>query len=111
MQRCGRRQRSWTNGSDLPRRDLIGAHQRAGQSAPRPRCEENSSDVGHRPVYGAARNTGFERYCPPTRVSSRVHRACADGRASTCHLHGITERAARCDTVKVPAESAGAVAR
>jgi len=57
------------------------------------------------------RHTGFERYCPPTRASSRVHRACADGRASTRHLHGITERAARCDTVKVPAESAGAVAR
>eukprot|EP00964_Phaeocystis_antarctica_P134220 scaffold98451_cov69-Phaeocystis_antarctica.AAC.1 len=55
--------------------------------------------------------TGFERYCPPTRVSSRVHSARADGRASTRHLHGITERAARCDTVKVPAESAGAVAR
>ena len=34
----GRRQRSWTNGSDLRRRDLIGAHQRAGQSAPRPHC-------------------------------------------------------------------------
>eukprot|EP00964_Phaeocystis_antarctica_P100621 scaffold66216_cov41-Phaeocystis_antarctica.AAC.2 len=55
---------------------------------------------------------GFERYnCPPTRASSRVHRACADGRASTRHLHGKTERAARCLTVKVPAESAGAVAR
>eukprot|EP00964_Phaeocystis_antarctica_P002712 scaffold1436_cov73-Phaeocystis_antarctica.AAC.1 len=38
MQRCGRRQRSWTNGSGLRRRDLIGAHQPAGQSAPRPRC-------------------------------------------------------------------------
>jgi len=33
MQRCGRRQRSY-----LRRRDLIGAHQRAGQSAPRPHC-------------------------------------------------------------------------
>eukprot|EP00964_Phaeocystis_antarctica_P033727 scaffold19129_cov45-Phaeocystis_antarctica.AAC.1 len=50
-------------------------------------------------------------YYAPTRASSRVHRACADGRASTRHLHGITERAARCDTAKVPAESAGAVAR
>ena len=38
MQRCGRRQRSWTSGSDLRQRDLIGAHQRAGQSAPRPHC-------------------------------------------------------------------------
>eukprot|EP00964_Phaeocystis_antarctica_P034460 scaffold19600_cov109-Phaeocystis_antarctica.AAC.1 len=38
MQRCGRRQRSWTSGSDLRRRDLIGALQRAGQSAPRPHC-------------------------------------------------------------------------
>jgi len=38
MQRCGRRQRSWTSGSYLRRRDLIGALQRAGQSAPRPHC-------------------------------------------------------------------------
>ena len=38
MQRCGRRQRSWTSGSDLCRRDLIGALQRAGQSAPRLHC-------------------------------------------------------------------------
>ena len=34
-----------------------------------------------------------------------------DGRATTRHLHGITERAARCDIVKVPAESADAVSR
>ena len=48
-----------------------------------------------------------------TILSLKEHRSCADGRAraSTRHLHGITERAARCDTVKVPAESAGAVAR
>ena len=56
-------------------------------------------------------STGFERYCPPTRVSSRVPSARADGRASTRHLHGKTEHTARCLTVKVPAESAGAVAR
>ena len=54
---------------------------------------------------------GFERYCPHDELSLKEHRSCADGRASTRHLHGITERAARCDTVKVPAESAGAVAR
>ena len=42
---------------------------------------------------------------------AKEHRSCADGRASTRHLHGITERAARCDTMKVPAESSGAVAR
>jgi hypothetical protein len=34
-----------------------------------------------------------------------------DGRATTRHVHGITERTARCDTVKVPAESADAVSR
>ena len=56
-------------------------------------------------------STGFERYCPPTRIDAKEHRSCADGRASTRHLHGITERAARCDTVKVPAESADAVSR
>eukprot|EP00964_Phaeocystis_antarctica_P033682 scaffold19098_cov33-Phaeocystis_antarctica.AAC.1 len=55
--------------------------------------------------------TGFERYCPPTRISSEEHRSCADGRASTRHLHGITRATPRSGTVKVPAESAGAVAR
>ena len=38
MQRCGRRQRSWTTGSYLRRHDLMRARQRAGQSAPRPHC-------------------------------------------------------------------------
>ena len=33
-----------------------------------------------------------------------------DGRATARHLHGMIERAARCLTVKVSAESAGAVA-
>ena len=77
-------------------------------SRDRPAGQDNECGRAEPPL---AAGTGVERYCPPTRASSRVHRACADGRASTCHLHGITERAARCDTVKVPAESAGAVAR
>ena len=34
-----------------------------------------------------------------------------DGRATARHLHGKIERAARCLTVKVPAESADAVSR
>ena len=33
-----------------------------------------------------------------------------DGRATARHLHGTLERAVRCGTVKVSAESAGAVA-
>ena len=40
------------------------------------------------------------------------HRSCVpDGRATTRHLHGRTERGARCATVKVSAESADAVSR
>ena len=38
------------------------------------------------------------------------HRARVDGRPTARHLHGIIERAVRCYTVKVSAESAGAVA-
>ena len=38
------------------------------------------------------------------------HRARVDGRATARHLHGTIERAVRCGTVKVSAESAGAVA-
>ena len=38
------------------------------------------------------------------------HRARVDGRATARHLHGNIERAVRCVTVKVSAESAGAVA-
>eukprot|EP00964_Phaeocystis_antarctica_P160306 scaffold131811_cov42-Phaeocystis_antarctica.AAC.1 len=34
-----------------------------------------------------------------------------DGRAGTRHLHGRTARGARCATMKVPLESAGALAR
>eukprot|EP00964_Phaeocystis_antarctica_P011978 scaffold6611_cov57-Phaeocystis_antarctica.AAC.2 len=44
-----------------------------------------------------------------TILALKEHRSCADGRASTRHLHGKTERAARCLTVKVSAESAGTV--
>ena len=47
---------------------------------------------------------------PITRDSAPEHRARVDGRATARHLHGTTERAVRCDTVKVSAESAGAVA-
>ena len=46
-----------------------------------------------------------------TEFPPREHRARVDGRATARHLHGIIERAVRCDTVKVSAESAGAVAR
>jgi hypothetical protein len=46
-----------------------------------------------------------------TRPPLKEHRRCVDGRATTRHVHGITERTARCDTVKVPAESADAVSR
>ena len=63
--------------------------------------------MGHSPV----KRSGCGLYYAPARASSRVHRSCADGRASTRHLHGTTERAARCGTVKVPAESADAVSR
>ena len=47
---------------------------------------------------------------PGTRFSAEEHRARVDGRATTRHLHGNIERAVRCVTVKVSAESAGAVA-
>ena len=53
---------------------------------------------------------GSERKYPPTNFSPREHRARVDGRATARHLHGIIERAVRCDTVKVSAESSGAVA-
>ena len=45
-----------------------------------------------------------------TRFCAKEHRARVDGRATARHLHGKRERAARCLTVKVSAESAGAVA-
>ena len=54
---------------------------------------------------------GCGLYFAPARIDAKEHRSCADGRPSTRHLHGRTARAARCATVKVPAESAGAVAR
>ena len=41
----------------------------------------------------------------PKNTAARV-----DGRATARHLHGTIERALRCGTVKVSAESAGAVA-
>ena len=52
------------------------------------------------------------QYCPHDDTFAQgTQIICADGRASTRHLHGRTARGARCATVKVPAESARAVAR
>jgi hypothetical protein len=47
---------------------------------------------------------------PLQAIQRQGSRARVDGRATARHLHGIIERAVRCDTVKVSAESAGAVA-
>ena len=55
--------------------------------------------------------TGSERKSHGFTFDAKEHRSCVDGRATTRHLHGTTERAARCGTVKVPAESADAVSR
>ena len=54
--------------------------------------------------------TGLAQFIPITRFCAKEHRAREDGRATARHLHGKIERAARCLTVKVSAESAGAVA-
>ena len=51
---------------------------------------------------------GLVEFVPITR--SEEHRARVDGRATARHLHGTIERAVRSGTVKVSAESAGAVA-
>ena len=48
---------------------------------------------------------------PITRFCAKEHRARVDGRATARHLHCKIERAVRCHTVKVSAESAGAVSR
>ena len=53
---------------------------------------------------------GLAQLIPITRFCAEEHRARVDGRATARHLHGKIERAARCLTVKVTAESAGAVA-
>ena len=53
---------------------------------------------------------GLAQFVPIARFCAEEHRARVDGRATARHLHGIIERAVRCDTVKVSAESAGAVA-
>ena len=60
---------------------------------------------------GHAGFTGCERKSHGLHFCAKEHRSCVDGRATTRHLHGTTERAARCGTVKVPAESADAVSR
>ena len=52
---------------------------------------------------------GLAQFVPIARFCAEEHRARVDGRATARHLHGIIERAVRCDTVKVSAESAGAV--
>jgi hypothetical protein len=54
---------------------------------------------------------GLALFIPITRFSAnQQHRARVDGWATARHLHGMIERAVRCYTVKVSAESAGAVA-
>ena len=53
---------------------------------------------------------GLAQFIPIARFSVEEHRARVDGRATARHLHGTIERAVRCGTVKVSAESAGAVA-
>ena len=53
---------------------------------------------------------GLAQFVPIARFCAEEHRARVDGRATARHLHGIIERAVRCDTVNVSAESAGAVA-
>ena len=49
-------------------------------------------------------------FVPMTRFCAKEHRARVDGRATARHLLGMIERALRCHTVKVSAESSGAVA-
>jgi len=72
----------------------------------------HDADAGTPSVRGChLQGKGYERYYPPTNFFAEEHTTCVDGRATARHLHGITERAARCDTVKVSAESADAVAR
>ena len=53
---------------------------------------------------------GLAQFVPIARFCAEEHRARVDGRATARHPHGNTERAVRCVTVKVSAESAGAVA-
>ena len=53
---------------------------------------------------------GLVESVPITRFCAEEHRARVDGRATARHLHGNIERAVRCVTVKVSAESAGSVA-
>ena len=61
------------------------------------------------PLYYSMSGSVVE-FVPITRFSAEEHRARVDGRATARHLHGKIERAVRCVTVKVSAESAGAVA-
>ena len=53
---------------------------------------------------------GLAQFVPIARFSAKEHRARVDGRAAARHPHGRIEHAVRCATVKVSAESAGAVA-
>ena len=54
--------------------------------------------------------TGSRHRAPSYKFTSTEHRARVDGRATARHLHGRTAHTVRCATVKVSAESAGAVA-
>ena len=62
------------------------------------------------PLPRSAYLRGLAQFIPIARFCAEEHRARVDGRVTARHLHGIIERAVRCDTVKVSAESAGAVA-
>ena len=53
---------------------------------------------------------GLALFIPIARFSAKEHGARVDGRATARHPHGRTAHAVRCATVKVSAESAGAVA-
>jgi hypothetical protein len=65
----------------------------------------------HAPPLHTTSGRGFGRIYPHDAIlRERTPRTRADGRAAARHLHGNIERAVRCVTVKVLAESAGAVA-
>ena len=61
-------------------------------------------------IYEAYTVRGLVEFVPITRFCAEEHRARVDGRATARHLNGTIERAVRSSTVKVSAESAGAVA-
>ena len=81
-----------------------------GRGAPVWTAGRNFTRYGHTPRSAGSTLRGLAQFIPIARFSVKEHRARVDGRATARHLHGIIERAVRCDTVKVSAESAGAVA-